>query len=198
MPLPMYNPGDDQKQRDYYERRNAPELDAQWIAYQESMGGDPTRPRPRGWLGPGKSAINSGMLKGAITGGIGGFMVGGPWGAAIGAAGGGLSGGMAHAKQQEADEARRGGMNKAKTQLEQLGQEQKDTRQRDMSSIMGFYGPAMSEMERLYGIPQSAWGSGSPSALAAQGARPAAAWDRVPATAGGRVGRRMGGMFGGK
>lgn len=76
--------------------------------------------------------------------------------------------------QDEATAQRSAGLDKAIEDAERLGEEQKLQRAKDMSRIMGFYGPAISEMERLYGIPASAWGGGTAEGMAAEEAALAA------------------------
>lgn len=103
-----------------------------------------------------------GAAKGGIAGAGAGFMIGGPVGAVVGGAAGGFLGGRAGAEQEQADATRRAGLDQAIAGQDTLRREMEARRQQDLERTMAFYGPALQALERLYGIPMSAWGEGLP------------------------------------
>lgn len=104
-----------------------------------------------------------GALRGGISGGATGFLLGGPYGAAAGAVAGGALGGMAGGQQEKADGLRQQGAQAGIQGLQGLGEDMAIRRQADKEKAMGFYGPAMQVMEEFYGVPKSSWGDGVPA-----------------------------------
>lgn len=103
-----------------------------------------------------------GAAKGAATGFGVGLMTGNPYAMAGGALAGGYIGGRAGAEQERADATRQAAMDQAIASQGGLQREMEARRQQDLERTMALYGPALQELERLYGVPMSAWGQAIP------------------------------------
>jgi len=64
--------------------------------------------------------------------------------------------------ESDAQRIRNKGMAEAQAEQERMGRDMAQRRERDLANTMGFYSPAIQALERLYGIPMSAWGQGLP------------------------------------
>lgn len=64
--------------------------------------------------------------------------------------------------QRKAGQLRQEGMDRAISEQDLLREEMEARRAEDLKNTMAFYGPAMSALEEMYGIPASAWGAGAP------------------------------------
>lgn len=104
----------------------------------------------------------SGATKGAGTGAAAGGMAAGPKGAIAGGGLGFLYGGLSGGEQEKADKQRQEAMVLAQQQQAIDSLQSKEQRQIDLDRTMALYGPALQALERLYGIPMSAWGQALP------------------------------------
>jgi hypothetical protein len=103
-----------------------------------------------------------GAGQGGATGAAAGSMVSPGWGTAIGAVGGALVGGFSGGAQDDANNQRNAAVNQAMADQERIRRDSAAQREVDLQRTMAFYGPALQQLEHLYGIPMSAWGQGLP------------------------------------
>lgn len=84
------------------------------------------------------NSVARGYMSGGIPGAVGGYFSG--------------------KEEDKARAAQEEGMQRAQADNERIRQEMLSQRQHDLSRVMGFFQPAQQALERLYGVPMSAWG----------------------------------------